>query len=159
MKKTLEKLALLTILPLINLAIPSPVKAERWNQFSICAVELQRSGIAPDKAGNACAHALDPQELSLCVIKIGYLTSIKGEDALNNCMKVRRPVEFATCITDIHYEINTADINTVMDHCRRSLLPNRFSECVIGINRYLSLSPADSLHQCISTDESRTISQ
>jgi hypothetical protein len=88
---------------LLNLTTPMPVKAD--NQFDICLREIVNSGVSVEQANTACADALIPKELSLCVEKISNNTQVTPEDALSNCYQVRRPVDMAYCVVDIDKEI------------------------------------------------------
>lgn len=123
-----------------------------WNQFDACSSQLIESGVAPEQAGTACSDALIPKELSECVAAITGGTSISGLDALQNCYQVRRPVDLGNCVVDIVAETPPASAPKagettftsdggadpqvkVLESCRASLLPGRYSECVIALSR------------------------
>jgi hypothetical protein len=130
----------IALYPAFNLfCFNSPVKAE-WNDFTLCSIRLQKTGIDPQKSANACGESLDPDELSLCVARINYVTQLSGNEALEGCLRSRRPLELAQCAGDIHRETNgdrqTQNLqpNLILDYCRRSLLPLTFSQCVTGLS-------------------------
>ena len=104
MKRIFKLTAIAFISPaLLTVTTPSPVKA--GNQFDICVEEMVDSGVDAQQAHTACADALIPKELSLCVEKITQDTAITPTDALQNCYRVRRPVDLAFCVVDIEEEI------------------------------------------------------
>lgn len=143
----------ITTASLLTLAFPpSPVHAG-VDQFQICAAELLRVGISRENASNTCAQALKPKDLSLCVLKIEELTPIPADEALLACMRVRRPNELASCTVDINQHTQGADPRSVLENCRRTLLPLRFSECVIGLSREIDFSVPKALDTCISAED------
>jgi hypothetical protein len=157
-------------LPLTSLLWATPSSASRYRrefnarEFYQCAAELQFAGISEQQTQTACAMALEPTDLSECVLRIDEYVEdqyIQSDQALFSCFRVRRPVELATCVVEINEEIlepkNNADLalNT-MDHCRRSLLPLRFSACVRGLSRenYPSVfEPKEALDTCIDAED------
>jgi hypothetical protein len=153
------------IASLFSLTIPSsPTLA---NQFSACTRQMINSGITAEAAGDACADALIPTELSACVRKIKSRTAIAPEDALQACYRVRRPNELASCVVDINAqipssmdksnsttetdeEIASTTMMAALNDCRKSLLPRRYSDCVIGISKNLPLEEA--MDTCLSAE-------
>jgi hypothetical protein len=122
---------------------------------SLCAAELLDSGVSREVTATACAQALVPSDLSLCVAKINRLTPIAANDALAACTRVRRPVEMSTCVVDIYrrtQETNTpvtvSSPNLILDGCRRSLLPLRFTDCVIGLSQRINFANDVALRTC-----------
>ncbi|EGJ33245.1 MULTISPECIES: hypothetical protein [Moorena] len=142
----------LAIAGLVTLGIPNGA-ATAGNQFSLCAKDLKAANITSEIASQACSEALQPEDLSLCVLKIKVLTSLAGQKALGACTRVRRPLELASCVVDIDNKIENINANSVLDHCRRSLLPEQFSECVIGLNSANVASPDKALNTCISVNQ------
>ncbi len=138
---------------LFALTIPStPAKAD-VTPFEICGTELLRAQLSREVAASACAEALNPDDLSLCVLKIKDLTPIPANNAVESCRRVRRPLELASCVVDISDRIKNAQGISVLDHCRRSLLPLRFSECVIGLSTEIDFSPPKALQTCIAAED------
>lgn len=138
--KQILKISAIAFYPILNLCFFNlPVKAE-WNDFTLCSIRLQKTGITPEKSAVACGETLDPDDLSLCVARINYVTEISGEEALDACFRTRRPLELSQCVGDIHRETTTdrqeqnLESSLILDHCRRSLLPLTFSECVTGLS-------------------------
>ncbi|BAU10666.1 hypothetical protein LEP3755_11570 [Leptolyngbya sp. NIES-3755] len=125
--------------------------------FDNCARDLTRGRVAAAVAADACAKAIRPKDLGICVTRITR-NNISGDDALSVCRQVRRPVEAANCVTDIARRApSTATVN-VLDGCRRSLLPERFSRCVVDLSRELKLATDQSIANCIdATDRSRDL--
>lgn len=79
---------------------PQPVKA--GNQFDVCLKRLIDSGVAVDSAKTGCAGALLPRDLSSCVSNITRNTDINAMDALQNCYRVRSPIEMGDCVVSIN---------------------------------------------------------
>jgi len=142
----------LAIAGLFAIAIPSE-PATALTEFQVCAAELLRAEVSPEQASRACAEALAPKDLSLCVLRIKVLTPTKPNDALFACTRVRRPLELASCVVDINKRTQSKEAPSVLDHCRRSLLPIRFSECVVGLSREIDVSVPRALQSCITAED------
>lgn len=125
--------------------------------FASCARDLTRGRVTAAVAADACAKAIRPRDLGICVERITR-NNVSGDDALSVCRQVRRPVEAANCVTEIARRApSTATVN-VLDGCRRSLLPERFSRCVVDLSRELKLATDQSIANCIdATDRSRDL--
>lgn len=204
------------------LSFPPSTKAA-WNPFEICSLELIEENINAEEAALACAEAIEPEDLSLCVLKINGLTSVDAKSALRACFRDRRPLEMAECVVDItqeveeqqfssRYDAEPIEVNVetevieengipqltiresenvtidlppeatfqvqpggaiewqpgtlklesdtvgthsqkTLDHCRRSLLPERFAECVIGLRRSANLPTDRALRTCIEAED------
>ena len=154
LKKTI-RLATLASLPafLFTIAI-SPHSAGASN-FAGCASSLLNSGISEDDASAACADALEPTTLSACVKKIQGQTLVTSQDALTACYRVRRPQELASCVVRIDTNLASEEMaNLALDNCRRSLLPKRFADCVVGLNNTISeVSGTEAIETCISAED------
>ena len=151
-------------IPAANANIIDPVVINRrvGADYRVCAGELLDRGIAAEQVAIACSQALVPPDLSLCVGKISRLTPVTAPDALSACNRVRRPVEMSTCVVDIFNRttgstpsVITSSVNTILDNCRRSLLPLKFSDCVIGLSQQISFSSDMALRSCIAAEERR----
>ena len=143
----------LAIAGLLAIAIPPQTATAGSNEFKTCADELLRANISRNRAASVCAEALYPEDLSLCVLKIKALTPIIADDALYGCQRVRRPLELASCVVDINKHTQNPDVILAFDRCRRSLLPVRFSECVIGLSREIDFSSTEALETCIAAED------
>ena len=200
------------LLPSGLLIVPSP-PANAVNQFDVCAIRLLRGGVAEEQAAISCAQALEPAQLSECVLRIQGQTSVTAEDALRACFRDRRPVDLAQCVVNIQedalqpYLDRLSSINApdeviapapviennapdqalppapvvednapdqaiapaplpqvapetlepitllALDTCRRSLLPERHSDCVIALSRDIpDLSPTAAMETCINAE-------
>ncbi len=124
------------------------------NGFWTCAYELARAGISAPERASACGSALYPQDISGCVV--GILRDnqeIGAVDALSTCRQVRRPLELAACVTEINRlrggDRPPAAATVVLESCRRSLLPQRFSQCVVGLSREVELPTGELMTRCI----------
>jgi hypothetical protein len=116
-------IGLSAITSLFTLGLPSsPVFA---NQFHSCTKNLISTGITPEAASSACASAISPQDLGLCV------KNIESDQALDACFQVRRPQDLASCVNRIDPDPELLD--KVLDNCRKTLLPKRYARCVIGV--------------------------
>lgn len=153
MKDFVTRTISLTAIALTGIISTTPVSAGRLNEFDICAVDLQDRGIGATAAAKACAMAIEPEELSECVARINEATSVVAVNALSACFQVRRPEELGRCVEKIDRDIRGVNGNLAMEYCRRSLLPQRFSECVAGLYRRLSLEPAQAMRTCIEVKD------
>lgn len=137
---------------LLTVSLPSPPAAAihtNRGDYQLCARELLRLRISPEVAADSCAAALYPKDLTTCVYKINQRTNIAAVDALNTCRQVRKPRELANCAINISVGTQGAEGGDVLDNCRRSLLPVRFAECVVGLNREIDISAAQAMATCI----------
>lgn len=125
--------------------------------YDTCARNLTRGKISAAAAADACAKAIRPRDLGICVDRITS-NNIAGEDALAVCREVRRPVEASTCVVNIRQRAPQTALINVLSGCRRSLLPERFSRCVVDLSRELRLATDQSIATCIdATDRSRDV--
>lgn len=120
--------------------------------FAFCAGSLVDEGIAPETAAAACADALHPRELGRCVARIDR-GAIAASDVLSACERVRRPLDLASCFNEIKDDDTAAILGDVLETCRRSLLPERFAECVVGLRREVTLTTAAAMTTCISATD------
>lgn len=120
------------------------------NDYETCATDLLKAGIDAEAATTACARALHPDEVSACVTGVQGVTSLAGLDILSACSRDRRPKEVASCVGMIHGDLTVDDSASVLDHCHRSILPIRFSECVVGLSASTPLALSEALSTCIS---------
>jgi hypothetical protein len=124
------------------------------NDYRACAGQLLRAKINADAALPACAQALHPRQLSSCVVKISRETKINPVDALATCKQVRRPEELATCVVGISQNTQGEANPVVLNYCGRSLLPVRFSQCVVGLRSEVKdLPPNSALDTCIDASD------
>lgn len=176
MQRLLQKtcaLVAIAALPLTNLLWATPGEASsRYRRefdaegFHRCATELLAVEVNESQTQTACAMALEPTDLSSCVVQIDTLTVVDETEALFSCFRVRRPLELASCMVDIDEELleprglaqssyRQLSSNT-LDHCRRSLLPLRFSACVRGLSRevdFTAFEPWEALDVCIDAED------
>jgi hypothetical protein len=140
----------LTTLLLLAMAIESvPAVATHRNEFRPCAADLLKAGISPEQAAADCAGALHPTELSRCAVNIKQVTPLPPQDAVSACYQVRRPLDLANCVTEISIRIPNTVASDVVNNCRRSLLPTRFSECVVALHREIDFSAPKAMETCI----------
>jgi hypothetical protein len=131
----------------------SAVPLRNRNEFERCAAELLSTGIAPEQASVGCAKVWHPREVSKCVANINRQTPITATDALSVCFRSRRPEELASCVTDINKIGSDTNGLAMLDYCRRSLLPIRFSECVVALHREMDISASSAMETCISAND------
>ncbi|MFE4107710.1 hypothetical protein [Almyronema epifaneia] len=154
--------------PVIQLAIAGlvaaslPLAAQRpalSNDFRDCAAALLAAGVETGVAAEACATALNPDDVAECVTDIKAQTELTLADVVYACRRVRRPLELANCTVDIHSNLLLTNSEAALTNCRRSLLPLRFSDCVVGLNQAASLELNNALERCIGAGyEPRDIS-
>jgi hypothetical protein len=121
------------------------------NLYERCTGDLLALKISTEEATSACARALNPKDLGICVSRTSQSGTIAATDALSACRQVRRPKEMAACVNRIRGELSTATALEVLDNCRRSLLPDRYANCVVGISSPAKLSPTQAMTTCIDT--------
>lgn len=139
---------------LAAIAAPAqPAAAIHRNNYYKCTSDLVDANVRPEEAERACSRALHPEDLSECVVKINRRTDISSRDALETCSGVRRPLDLATCVVDISDRARAGAAFSIMSNCRRSLLPARYSQCVVGLNRRLDISPARAMDACIDAGD------
>jgi hypothetical protein len=148
----------LTVTGWLAMSLPSmavdDIPTSYQNTYRGCTGRLLKVGISSEAAANACANALEPTDVSRCVVEIEEETDISAEDALSACRQDRRPDEVARCVVGISDNSKEEAIPGVLDYCgRRSLLPVRFAECVVGLRRETEISPTQAMEDCVdSTD-------
>ena len=142
----------LSLLPLTAVLIPgSAIAAD--NDYDTCAGNLLGLNIPPETVAERCSKMLHPEDFSSCVVDISRQTDIIPSDALDTCSQVRRPLELATCTVQISDVAPATEGPNILENCRRSLLPVRFSDCVLGLNNQTDLAIADSLVACIDAQD------
>lgn len=129
--------------------MPAPAKA---NPYDTCARRLAGLNLPADAIADACAKALYPQDLARCVTRLSG-NNVPAADALSTCTRVRRPVDLSTCVIDIRADVKDAALPEVLDSCRRSLLPTRYGQCVVGLSSKLKLNATTALNTCIDASD------
>ncbi len=127
----------------------SPLAAQA-NEFATCAGALIDAGIEAEAASAACAQALKPEQVSRCVVDITDETELAPEQVLAACSRDRRPNELATCVATIHGSLEVSSSADVLDNCRRSVLPVRYSDCVVGLATTAEVATTESMALCIA---------
>lgn len=139
------------LLAAFSAVLVPPQAAIARNAFRTCDYELAQMGISPEDRSRACGTALYPKDISGCVVGIvNRNEDINPLEALSTCRQVRRPLDLASCVTDINH-IDESDLiaSTVLETCRRALLPRRFAQCVVGMDREMDLSTQEVMTHCI----------
>jgi hypothetical protein len=137
---------------------PIGIEAAQATDYDTCVGDLLVLDLDRETVAAACALAYRPQEVSGCVTGVIAETTIAPGEALSACSRDRRPLEVSTCVTDIHTTLpvsevgseTVADSLSVLDHCHRSLLPVRYSECVLALGEIAEFTTANALDRCIS---------
>lgn len=143
----------IAIASLLALVIPNR-PAVALNEFQLCAAQLVRlARVSPEGAVAACSDTLNPKEISRCVVTIHKLTPTLTPDALVACKRVRRPVELSRCMFDITDNTRDSQPIAVLDYCRRSLLPLRYAQCVVGLSRETDFSSGQVMESCIRAED------
>jgi hypothetical protein len=126
------------------------------NPYNVCTVSLNKATIEKNLAATACAEVLHPDDMGSCVETVAA-KKIESGLALSACRSVRRPLELATCVTVIHKQDASAMLTDVLESCRRSLLPDRFGQCVVGLNgKPLQVATREGLGTCIDASDRPT---
>lgn len=143
----------LIIAGLIAIAIPIR-PATAYTDFQICAAQLVRfASVSPETASVACSQSLRPADYSRCVVTISLRTPAATNNALTACTRVRRPVDLSRCVIDITDRARDSQVPSVLEYCRRSLEPIRFSECVSGLTREVDFATPRALDTCIAAED------
>lgn len=113
---------------------PAIAATDSEGDFRRCAANLANLQLPSEEVVAACSRNLAPENLWKCVTQVardGY-TPV---EALNACRVVRQPREMASCVGKIRRSLTDATAGDVLESCRRSLLPVRYSDCVVGVSR------------------------
>ena len=124
--------------------------------FKICSEDLLSVGLSETEVANACGAALKPRGLSRCVTEIYDNTTdeLSAEDILFSCQRVRRFDELGSCVETINESIqDKSNEAAILESCRLSLLPERFSFCVVGLSTNVGLTTEELLSNCLNPDE------
>lgn len=126
--------------------VSSPAQA---NDYERCTQELSKRQLSTEDIASACARALVPRDLGNCVQRIVERTSVAAPEALTACRQVRRPLDLAACTVDIRNRLGDSNMGQVLESCRRSLLPTRYADCVVGLAKSAKASTPQALETCI----------
>lgn len=129
---------------------PIGIETAQATDYDTCVGDLLTLELDRETVAAACALAYRPQEVSGCVTGVIAETTITPREALSACSRDRRPLEVSSCVTSIHSNLTVSDAWSVLDHCHRSLLPVRYSECVLALGAIAEFTTADALDRCIS---------
>jgi hypothetical protein len=153
LKKSIAYPTLATGLVTLATLLGGSIQPAAANPYAQCAAQLSRAGITADQAAKSCAAALYPQDLGDCVQRVAE-KGVEASEALNACGRVRRPVEMASCFNGIQAKGSSVSSTEVLGFCQRSLLPDRYGECVVGFNQSpLKVSVQEGLTSCISAGQ------
>lgn len=133
----------------LNPATAASVPSSYLNDYRFCTARLLALSISTGAVSTSCAAALYPKRLGNCVYDIQRQTSILAADALATCRQVRQPDELATCVVGISINSKEKTIPEVLNYCRRSLLPVRFAECVVGLQKEIDVTSNQAMNTCI----------
>lgn len=133
--------------------LTAPNSSALASKIATCTESLISTGLGKSPAAVACADALKPQDIEDCVVQITTKTSIKANNALQSCYRVRRPDELSSCVTSISSINNELgpDISAMaLNTCRRSLLPKRQAECTLNLVTIAEISSEEAIESCIA---------
>lgn len=146
----------LAIVGFLAIMIPVPsmaVAVSNANDYRVCTAQLLDLGLTQQAASRGCAKALRPRELSGCVVRINQQTQISAVDALSSCEQARRPQDLSTCVVGISRNTQESVRTTVLNYCLRSLLPERFAQCVVGLRTVIDIAPTQAMDTCIDASD------
>lgn len=129
------------------------VDTSYYNEYRVCAARLLSLNLNAQAVSQACAAALRPRDVSLCVQRIQKHTQIAATDALSTCKQVRYPRDLASCVVGINRYSKEALNPAVLTYCSRSLLPIRFAECVVGLQAETKVPTTQALDTCIDASD------
>lgn len=149
--------SLSAIAGLIGIIVPAnPASAlipSSREDYRECAARLINAGIEASVAAPACASMLHPEDMARCVDRIDFNTDLNAADALVACRQVRRPLDLSDCVIDINYGTREPQLFSILDSCRRSLLPERFANCVVGLSSEIDLTSNQAMFVCIDAKD------
>ncbi|MBW4422064.1 MAG: hypothetical protein KME13_23095 [Myxacorys californica WJT36-NPBG1] len=122
------------------------------NLYRQCATDLLRAKVPNAVAAAACSNTVRPDDLGVCVRRMAEV-QVAGEQAVEVCRRVRRPLEAGTCVVHISRNAAQTLFADVLEGCRRTLLPLSFSQCVVGLNRDLNLATKQAIDTCLDTSD------
>ncbi|MEL6939748.1 MAG: hypothetical protein AAFO84_11210 [Cyanobacteria bacterium J06598_1] len=148
--KSLVRVAAASLFGSLPLGMTLLVSSASANaDFFECTTGMVAAGIAEDSASAACASSRVPNELGACVVDVSEFTGLAAPSALLMCERSRRPTEVANCTINIHDAFLESPSNKVLENCGRSLLPDRYSVCVVDIVEATEVAVDNALDQCI----------
>ncbi|MEO1211561.1 MAG: hypothetical protein AAFX78_18785 [Cyanobacteria bacterium J06638_20] len=122
------------------------------DDFQACAAAMLDEGIAPEIVAFACGTARQPDDLADCVVGIEDV-ELTAVDVLAACRRTRRPIEVAGCFNQIQDNRQGSEVTVaanVLENCRRSLLPERFADCVVGLRSEIAFPISSAMDNCIA---------
>lgn len=138
----------------LAMCLPSKaVTATFFNDYRVCAAQLQSVGVAPSAITQGCANALRPKDLSSCVYRIQKQAQIPSADAIAPCRQARRPNDFASCVIGIVKNSKEAVNPAVLSYCGRALLPVNYAQCVVGLRAEIDIASNQALESCIDASD------
>ncbi|AMW30921.1 MULTISPECIES: hypothetical protein [Arthrospira] len=152
----------LTVVSLLWAMIPVKSAAQGFPSYRLtveadyarCVRELEDAGVSPRATATACGMAIRPTSIGECVTLITRDAGIAGDEAVLGCMSVRRPQELANCVVNITRSNSEANALTVLEGCGRSLLPERYASCVVGMGSgSTEFAVNDLLRVCLNPPE------
>lgn len=135
---------------LMAVSLPLGVAPAQANSYQSCSNRLLDAGLNAETAALACAQALHPDDLSRCVVDITSETTLAPDSVLSACGRDRRPQEVASCVNNLHNALGGGDTSLVLQNCRLSILPLKYSECVSGLSEAVELASEQVLNTCIA---------
>lgn len=122
-----------------------------------CVQQLEQAEASPQITMEACAMASRPANIGECVTRISRDGGIVADEAVLGCVSVRRPQELASCVVNITRSESDVDPLYVLEGCARSLLPERYAFCVVGMGRgSTNFAVDDRLRVCLNPPEEFT---
>ena len=113
----------------LSFTVPSlvtlPTYGAEDDGYRECVQDLTDTGVTTEQATASCAGTRYPSALGECVADVSGVTDIGVADALEGCESSRRPDEVANCTIDIHRALLEQPSVNALEHCSRSLLPER----------------------------------
>ena len=119
------------------------------NDYNTCATTLLRLKVSTEETAATCSRAFKPEDLATCVRRSVDDGKLPIVESLAACRNVRRPVEMSSCVVDIRRQLSDAPPLEVLNRCQASLLPERYANCVLGINPPIQAPSASKLTSCI----------
>ena len=141
-------------LVMVGLGLPLLIfpRVAQANDFADCTSSLVDNGLEAKAAASACSRSLHPTQVGDCVAQLSGLP-VKPEELLTACSRDRRPAELASCVTTIQGQLEVPSLSGLLDHCRRSVLPQRYADCVVGTVAAAQITTTESMALCIAASD------
>jgi hypothetical protein len=123
--------------------------------LSKCVSEIRAdTPIKPENALDACYQVRRPRDLASCVVDI-HADALETQSETPQSQTSNQTKAMTVGQTQSPPVEREANLSLVaLDSCRRSLLPDRYSECVVGLSDTVpKITPINAMNTCLSAED------